>query len=231
MIRIRHVTLPSGLSAFVRRGATGDLEVFVSESLDPARARAAVRLALRSFRSSGARTGLLPLPVALLLAGGMARIRSAVRATRAHAVRSAAAGAATAVAAALVVLVAVPHQHGPATAGQGSIPPSQIHASAPTHSPGLTKPGHGRGTQPSARASRPSAGQSAVPTSERSTSPAAPQPSSHPSTGPAPHPSGSGSSAPAPTPTPTPSPSPSDTGGGSGGGGVCVVVLGVRVCL
>ena len=49
MIRVRHLPLPTGLNAFVRKGTDGDMEVFVSDGLDPGRARAAVRLALRSF--------------------------------------------------------------------------------------------------------------------------------------------------------------------------------------
>jgi hypothetical protein len=230
MIRIRHVTLPPGLSAFVRRNVTGDLEVFVSDTLDSARAKAAVRLALRSFQSEGSRTGLLPLPVGLLLAGGIARIRSVARAIRAHAVLTAAVGAATAVTAALVILVAIPHQHGPATAGQAQTPGGQAHVSAPAHSPGPTKSGQAR-SAPSRHGTKPGAGQPAVPTSARSTSPAGPQPSTSTtepapqSSSPAPQPSGSRSSAPASS---APSPSPSPTGGG---GGVCVVVLGVWVCL
>lgn len=227
MIRVRHVTLPPGLSAFVRRGATGDLEVFVSDTLEPARAKTAVRLALRSFQSARSRTGLLPLPVGLLLAGGMARVRSVVTSIRTHAFLTAAIGATTAAAVALVILVAVPHQHGPATAGQA--PPSgQVHASAPAHSPGSTRPSHARSAPPSRRGTKPGAGQPAVPTSARSTSPTSPQPgtsTTEPAPGPSsPAPSGSGSSEPT-----SPAPSPSPTGGG--GSGLCVVLLGVWVCL
>ena len=78
MIRVRHLPLPTGLNAFVRKGADGDMEVFVSDGLDPGRARAAVRLALRSFGPAGRTAGLLPIPVALLLAGGLLYIAGAI---------------------------------------------------------------------------------------------------------------------------------------------------------
>ena len=68
MIRVRHLPLPAGLSALVRRGADGDPEIFVSDALEPDGQRAAVRLALRSSRQAGWRAGLLPVPLVLLLA-------------------------------------------------------------------------------------------------------------------------------------------------------------------
>jgi len=78
VIRIRRLTLPAGLSAIVRRGADNNLDVLVSASLEPERARAAVRLALRAFRP-GRRpaAGLLPLPLVLLAAAGVRWLRTA----------------------------------------------------------------------------------------------------------------------------------------------------------
>jgi hypothetical protein len=228
MIRIRHVTLPPGLSAFVRRGASDDLEVFVSDELEPARARAAVRLALRSFQSGGTRSALLPVPLGLLLAGGAARLRSITSAIRAHAVMAAAVATGVAVIAATALLLVLPHQHGPIAAG--GVPEPGSHARASASSPALTKPHLAHGVAPG-RAARPGQGKPAVPTLIHSTSPPAPRPgSSSPATGPAPRPS---SPAPQPSgsgsPSPTPTPSPSTTAGG--GGGPCVVLLGVWICL
>lgn len=224
MIRIRHVTLPDGLSAFVRRGASDELEVFVSAELEPARARAAVRLALRSFQSERTRSALLPVPLGLLLAGGAARLRSLTRAVRAHAVTAAAIATGVAVVAATATLLVLTHQHGPAAAGQLPVPGSQARASP--SSSALATPHRAHGALPG-RGGRPGHGQPAVPTSDRSTSPAAPHPgTSSPATGPAPQPS---SAAPQPSGagSPTPAPSPST----SAGGGLCVVLLGVWVCL
>jgi hypothetical protein len=223
MIRIQHVTLPPGLTAFVRRGVGDDLDVFVSDELEPARARAAVRLAIRSFQSEGRRSALLPIPLGLLLAGGAARLRSITGAIRAHAVIAAAIATGVAVVAATAILLALPHQHGPAAAGQ--LPGPASHARASASSPASTRH-HPHGAPPS-RAARPRQGKPAVPTSVRSTSPGAPRPgASSPSTGPTPRPS---SSSPAPQPSgsgsPTPSPSP------TAGGGLCLVLLGVWVCL
>ena len=98
MIRVRHLTLPSGLSAFVRRGANGDVEVFVSDRLEPERARAAVRMALRTFRPASQRAGLLPVPVALALAGSRTWLRAVLRTLHAHLAASTAAAASLAVA-------------------------------------------------------------------------------------------------------------------------------------
>jgi DNA-directed RNA polymerase specialized sigma24 family protein len=80
VIRVSHVILPAGLSALARRGADGELSVYVSDTLDPDRQRAAVRAA----RREGWRT-FLPVPSAvLLLAPGVSWLRRAARALRAH---------------------------------------------------------------------------------------------------------------------------------------------------
>lgn len=66
MIRVSHISLPPGLSAIARRDADDELSVYVSDALDPARQRAAVRAALRASRRQPWRM-LLPVPSALLL--------------------------------------------------------------------------------------------------------------------------------------------------------------------
>ncbi len=221
MIRVRHLPLPTGLNAFVRKGADGDMEVFVSDGLDPGRARAAVRLALRSFGPAGRTAGLLPIPVALLLAGGRSWLRALLHAVRTHLIASAATAASVAVATSAVVVVALPQQHHPATASRGPAP-SHVQAQAPR--PGTTTAGPqpvsggSAGPAPSARSS----GQ--APAGNHSTAPAPHPTTAAASTAPAPQPSGS--SAPAPSPSPT-----STSSGGGSGGGTCVVLLGLTVCL
>jgi hypothetical protein len=175
MIRVRHLTLPSGLSAFVRKAANGDLEVFVSDTLEPERARAAVKMALRTFRPASQRAGLLPVPVALVLAGGRTWLRALFRTLHAHLAASAATSA---------------PQPGPA------------HRSAAT-----------AGNRGSARAS-------AAPAVAKSPAPARVQPSS-----------AAASSAPVPQPFASSAPAPSPSASSDGGGGVCVVLLGLKVCL
>ncbi len=138
MIRVRHLPLPTGLNAFVRKGADGDMEVFVSDGLDPGRARAAVRLALRSFGPAGRTAGLLPIPVVLLLAGGRSWLRALLHAVRTHLVASAATAASVAVATSAVVVVALPQQHHPAAASRG---PAPSHVQAPAPRPGTTTAG------------------------------------------------------------------------------------------
>ncbi len=117
MIRIRRLTLPTGLSALVRRAPEGDLEIFVSDALEPGDQRAAVRVALRSSRQAGWRAGLLPVPLVLLLAATRSGLRGAARALRVHALASTAA-ASVAVASAAALIVALPHHQAPSSAGK-----------------------------------------------------------------------------------------------------------------
>jgi hypothetical protein len=223
VIRIRHLTLPAGLSALVRRRPGSELEIFVSDALDPGRQRAAIRVALRSSRQAGWRAGLLPLPLALLPAVKGAWLRAAARALRTHALASTAA-ASVAVAAAAALIVALPPVHAPSTAGK--LPSAgRIHAA-----PGPTASTSPRGSRNSRHAPRAPQVRRLPPHQP----PPAPIPSSAASPGRTPTAAGpSASSAPTPsvptssgTTPPAPAPSQPATGGH-----ICLVLLGVWVCL
>lgn len=158
VIRLRHVPLPRGLSALVRRDDSGALEVFLSQALPPDRQRSAVRVALRSARQAGWRSRLAPgllIPVPLLPVPLAARslvrawLRAAGTTLRAHALATAgAATAGLAVATGAVLIAVVPHQHGPASAGRPPVPGRVL---APAPSPAAVSP------QPSASARTPAA--------------------------------------------------------------------------
>jgi hypothetical protein len=218
MIRVSHVTLPPGLSAFALRGPDDELSVYVSDVLAPDRQRAAVRIALRASRREGWRT-VLPVPsAALLIALGMNRLRSAARMLRVHSVAWGTASVVAAAAAVAVYFVAGPHGHGPLSSARPPVPatsyrpgPSQPASSPPpTAHPRSTR--HGR-SQPVAGA--PTAAPQAAP-APLSTVAVLPTPASSPP------PSAPATSAP-PAPAPSPSPSP--------GKDHCITLLGIRVCL
>jgi hypothetical protein len=219
MIRIRHLALPPGLSALLRQTSDGDLEILLSDALDPRGQRAALRVALQSSRRAGWRAGLLPIPVMLLLAAGRSGIRAASRALRVHAVASAAAAGVVAASAAALI-VALPHHHAPLSASR--LPSAgRVHAPAPSRTtntsphrarsprPGLSAPSHPR--HAATPASIPSA---VVP------SPVQKSATATPSASPAP-----GITSSSPTATPTTSQPPSN------GGQPCLVLLGIWVCL
>ena len=217
MIRIRHLTLPAGLSALVRRGPGSELEIFVSDALDPASQRAAVRVALRSSRQAGWRAGL-PLPLALLPAVRNAWLRAVGKGLRTHAVASTAA-ASVAVAAAAALIVALPHPHAPSSAGK--LPGAgRIHAA-----PGRTASTPPRGSRSSRHVPR------ALRLPPQQTSPA-PAPSSAASPGRTSTAAGpSASSTPmssATTSSPASAPAPSQP---ATGGETCLMLLGIWVCL
>ncbi|HTZ92714.1 MAG TPA: hypothetical protein VMB74_09995 [Streptosporangiaceae bacterium] len=226
MIRVRHLTLPPGLSAVVRKDIDGRLQVFVSDALAPDRQRAAVRLALRSIRGSGWRTGLLTVPIGVLLGTFGRRLAPISRALRTHVVATAAtAVVAAAVAAALIV--ALPQHRGPTAAGpQPGLGQAPAVSPGPAHIAASSGPGHGAlpapggtgaaSTSPAPRPgpvtvahSAPSASQSSAP--EPGTSTGVPQPGT-----------------PSPTATAAPSPSASPA---APAGVTCLVVLSVWVCL
>ena len=226
VIRVRHVTLPAGLSAFVRKDSHGGLEVFVSDALTADRQRTAVRLALRSIRGQGRRAGLFPVPVGLLLGAVWRSMRPITRALRSHAIVSSAA-AFVAVAGAAALIAGLPQHHRPATAGP-RLGRDQVHVAAPgrTHTAGKAGPGRRGRRTPGA----PGGSAGAVPGPITAT-PAAPSAAPSASKPAAPMPSTSAAapqqSTPSPTPTAAPSPSPSPA---SPGGVTCLVVLGVWVC-
>jgi hypothetical protein len=229
MIRIRHVTLPAGLSAVVRRDSKGGIQVFVSDALAADRQRTAVRLALRSIDRPVWRAGLLPLPVGFLLGTFRRSIMPITRAVRSHAIASSAAAFLLAAGAAALI-VALPQHHGPTVAGHA--PHSgQVHAPAVgrTHIAGKRSPSHA--ALPTPRATVVAGRFASTPPARITATPAPPSPSysapAKPSKSAGPLPS----STPSPSPTaasPSPSPPPSPP---SSGGVICVVLLGVWVCV
>ncbi len=235
MIRVRHLMLPPGLSAFVRRVSDGDLEVYVSDALEPERARAAVRMALRAVEPAGRRAGLLPLPLplVLLLAGSRRWLSGLVRMLRGHALLTAAASTAVvAAAASAVVVFALPHHPPGASAG---LTPSQLQQ-PPVSARGVP-PVSGHSSR--AAGGEPSRGDHLAPTvspvAARSPVPATSKPGADGSA-PTPQPSATGTTAPTgPTPSPTPSSSPPAGGGGGGtgggGGGHCIGLVIITLCL
>jgi hypothetical protein len=224
VIRINHVTLPAGLSAFARRSPDGDLEVFVSEALPPDRQRAAVRVALRASRRSGWRGALLPVPVAVMLAGRRGWLSRIGRALRLHPVASSAA-ATLAVTGAAVAVAVLPHLPGHVSAGQ--LPAPAAVAPVPGHSGASTRPtggprgrSHGRTAKPHpAQGESPAPGQASAAGSGHSVAPT-PVESRQPSPA-------QGSSPVTTQPSPSPAPSPTSTQGGES----CVPLLFITVCL
>jgi hypothetical protein len=232
VIRIRHLTLPAGLIAVVRKDSDGGLQVFVSDALAADRQRAAVRLALRSTYRPGRRAGLLPVAVGLLLGTFRRSVMPVTRAVRSHAIASSA-GALLLAAGAAAFIMGLPQHHGPALAGQGP-GHGQVHAPAVGQTHVARKPGrsHNPGPGPGATAvARRSAGTppgtvTATP-APRPAAPSASQPApAKPSKSAAPPPSGT----PSPTQTAASSPSPSPSPPSSGRV-TCLVLLGVWVCL
>lgn len=223
MIRIRHLMLPPGLSALVRRTPAGDLEILVSDALDPLGQRAAVRVALRSSRQAGWRAGVLPIPLLLLLGASRSGLRAASRVLRVHAVASAAA-ASVAVASAVTLIVALPHHHAPLSASE---PPSAGRVQAPgrttNNSPPNSGSPHPAPTAAALRLPRQTASPAAIPSALTPT-PGQNSATAAPSSTPAPAPSSSTPSSPAATASPAPSQPPS-------GGQTCLVLLGLWVCL
>jgi hypothetical protein len=223
VIRINHVALPPGLSAFARRIPDGDVEVFVSQALTPDRQRAAVRLALRACRRAGWRGVLLPVPVGAMLAGSRGWLGRTAVALRGHPVVSAAV-ATVAVTGAAVGVAVLPPQHshaGHISAGQ--LPPPAAIAPVPggTTTPSTGSPRHGQTAKP-----HPTPGQSESPGAGHSTTSATGH-STTPAPGASPQPTAWQSSSPASTePSPSPQPSPTQSGGGD-----CITLLGVTVCL
>jgi hypothetical protein len=211
VIRLRHETLPAGLSALVRRRADGDLDVIVSTALSAGRQRTAVRAGLRAMQPARRGARALPVPALITLAvagtwlraiGRLLRLRPAVTIPV----------AATATAAAMVIAVA-PHVHGPAVAGRN--PPGAALAPQRGSATGSPAPGHGRVPPSAPIVAQPLP--SAMPVAARS--PAGPATSQ-------PYPAASAS--PQPQSAPSPTPTPSGTGGGNE---ICLEVLGLWVCV
>jgi hypothetical protein len=208
VIRLRHETLPAGLSALVRRRADGDLDVVVSAALSAGRQRSAVRAGVRAMQPARRPARALPVPALITLALAGTWLRRLLRLHPAVTIPV----AATATAAALVIAVA-PHVHGPAVAGRN--PPGAAVAPQRGSAAGSPVPGRGRVTPSAPIAAQPLP--SAMPVAARS--------SAGPTTS---QPSPAASAPQQPQGAPTPTPAPSGTGGG---GGICVEVLGIWVCV
>jgi hypothetical protein len=212
VIRLRHETLPAGLSAIVRRQADGDLEVIVSTGLSAGRQRAAVRAGLRTMEPARRRAALLPLPALITLALGGTWLRTIGRLLRLRPVATIAV-AATAAAAA-VVIAAAPHVHGPAVTGRN---PAGAAVAPPRYGPA-----HASATPSPSASALAQPLPSATPVAARSsTGGTAPPVTSQPNPAPS-----AGQQAPPGTPAPTPAPS-----GTGGGGPICLELLGIWVCL
>ena len=85
VIRVYHVTLPTGLDVVAHRVAPGELYIVVSDQLAPGEQRAAVRTAIRAARRQAWDFGYLPLPLAAGLVAHTAvgtRVRGGARAQR-----------------------------------------------------------------------------------------------------------------------------------------------------
>jgi hypothetical protein len=239
MIHLERVALPQGLRAVAYRDKRGNLIIYVSETLDAARQRAAVVEAIRASRRTEWRHGGLPSAGIVLLLGIRMALRQAAgvlktalrqaagapktalrRAAGAVKARPVAWGAAatTAVAgasAAGVFITAAPHH--PALASRQPEP-----SAAQPLTPQRQPPGHSGHQVPARAAPAPaaSAGRGQAAAAERGR----PAPTSSGGSSPTPAPAPSASPSPTPSqPTPAPSPSPS--------GGICVAVLGIRVCV
>lgn len=229
MIHLERVHLPDGLRALAYRDRNGNLVIYVSEGLDARAQRAAIMEAIRASRRAGWRkTRLLPVGIAMALG-----IRALLgRAGRGFGARPVAWGAATTAivvgaSAAGIFIATAPHPHGPSA----TVRPGEPSTVQPSGQQAGGRTPHRRRAHPVAIARLPpgpgqsaAAGQpSPAPTSPGRPSPTTPAPGPEPSpTQPAPRPTG-------PAPGPSPAPSPSPTGGPPPG--ICVVVLGIKVCL
>jgi hypothetical protein len=222
VIHLERVALPPGLRAVAYRDKRGNLIIYVSETLDAARQRAAVVEAIRASRRREWRRGGLPSAGIVLLLGIRTVLWRAAGAVKARPVAWGAA-ATTAVAgasAAGVFIAAVPHHPGSPPSASRQPAPSAVQPLTPQGQP----PGHTTHQAHARAAATPStaAGRGQAAAAERGRP--APTSSGGSSPTPAPAPSASPSPTPAPTqPAPAPSPSPSS--------GICVDVLGIRVCV
>ncbi|HEX4657015.1 MAG TPA: hypothetical protein VH307_06500 [Streptosporangiaceae bacterium] len=237
MIHLERVRLPDGLRALAYRDRNGNLVIYVSEGLDAKAQRAAVMEAIRASRRAGWRkTGLLPVGIAMAL-GIRALLQRAGRTVGARPVAWGAAATATAVGAtaAGIFIASAPHPHGPSAAmrpGEPStVQPSGQQAGGRTPHPRQAHPVAVARLSPGPGQPAASGQPSPASTSPGRPSPTIPAPGPEPSpTQPAPGPSPSPTGpAPGPSPSPSPAPSPSPTGGPPPG--ICVIVLGIKVCL
>ena len=204
VIHLERVILPAGLRAVAYRDARGNLVIYVSETLDAARQRAAVVEAIRAARRTRWRTAL-PSAIAVLLGIRLIAARAfAVVKLRPLAWGATATTAVLGATTAGVFVTAVPHHHSPSAAGRQA-QPSSVRPATPGTQP--THAGHQGTVKPVAARRSPSSGHAAASSGK-------PSPASTTTTAPSP--------TPAPSAEPSPSPSPSL---------LCVILLGERVCV
>jgi len=213
VIHLERVSLPQGLRAVAYRDKRGNLVIYVSETLDAACQRAAVVEAIRASRRSEWRHGGLPSAAIVLLLGIRTVLWRAAGALKARPLAwgTAATTAVAGASAAGVFITAIPH-HVPAqarrpvpSAVQPLNPQGQPpgHASHPVQARAAAAPGNSAGRGQAAAAKRPQ-----------------------------PTPASSGGSSPTPTPAPSASPSPTQPAPSpSPSTGICVIALGIRVCV
>jgi hypothetical protein len=208
-------TLPPGLSALAWRDLDGELNLYVSAALPPARQWAAARKAMRASCGRGWRR-LLPVPSAALPgAPGRGQSRQA-SAPRTHLASWVTLSAVLAAGAAAAFLTVTPqHYHRPAPRAAAA---SRTRSAVPVAQHGASHHAGSRAAATPPKAS-PRAVTGGVPPGH------APPPSASPSPGGGRTPSARPTPGSQPTSTPSASPSPSPTAG------QCVVVLGVRICL
>jgi len=228
VIHVERVSLPDGLRALAYRDRRGNLVVYVSDGLDAKGQRAAIMEAIRASRRAGwQKPGLLPVGVALLLGvrALLGRVGHTIGA-RPAAWGAAATATALGASAAGIFITSAPQPHRSFAAGRPPGPGTTLPAQPSGQQPG--GPPHRRQVHPVAVARvSPGPGQPASSGKPRPapTPPGIPPPSPSPAPAPSPAPSPT-STQPAPAPSPSPSPSPT-----SGKPGICVIVLGIRVCI
>jgi len=225
MIRIEHLTLPGGLSAIARKGASGELVLVVSTALPSDQRREAIRVALRAARRHEWQLGLVPLPVVAALSWLRRSLRPFGHVVRAHAVASAVTSTAVTAAAAIaaLVLVAAPPSN-PHLSAVGPAAPSQLKSGGTTTEPHGGRQGQQRAALTPSHPGRTKPG--VVTVAKPGTSP---RPAPSTSTGtPSPKPEPEPSSAPT---TAQPSPAPAPSASQSSGGGDCIHVLGLVICV
>jgi hypothetical protein len=230
MIRIERVRLPPGMTAFARR-EDGTVFVYVSGGLPPGARLAAIREALRAAPDAGWRSGRYPVLLPAL-AGG-AGLRRAPEGRWPYWVLLTAAVAAAASLIAMTVLYGSGARH-PAAGPPGAAPPAGQSSPGPTPAGGPSSSPASRGSlpgggpaerKPRPRGPKPQTSGTPVPVPTPGTSPTTPAPWPSPPTSGAPTPGSSPTSQPS-----SPSPSPSTAAPG-GPPAVCVVVLGVTICV
>jgi hypothetical protein len=242
VIRIEHVRLPPGMTAFARR-ENRVVIVQVSTELSAGERLTAIREALRAAPDAGWRSGRHPVLIPALAGGAGLRWAPEGRWTY-WVLLTAAVGVAASVVMLMMLHGAGAARHSaagpPGALAPGSRPGSRLSPGPDqTSSTGRVRSSGPPGTAPGRPAKRKVGPGAPVPQVSGTPVPA-PTPGGAPSPRPAPQPSGAPTPASWPSPSPRPSPSPasspasgpSPSPSASGGSpGVCVDVLGITICV